>query len=133
MNATLDITNGTYTIGGAGSRINVGNQATTAGTGTVNQSGGAIVFTTAGGDQLLVGQNTVGNTGIYNLSGGSITTATSTGRGVILGVNSNPAPGPTSGGGTFNLSGTGALNMTAASGGRWQRDPPDWPLRRRRQ
>ena len=116
LNATLDITNGTYTIGGASTRINVGNQSTSPGTGTVNQSGGAIVFTTAGGDQLLVGQNTVGNTGIYNLSGGSITTATSAARGVILGVNSNPSPGPTSGGGTFNLSGTGALNMTAASG-----------------
>ena len=117
LNATLDITAGTYTIGGASTRINVGNQATTPATATVNQSGGALVFTTAGGDQVLVGQNTVGNTGIYNLSGGSITTATNTARGIILGVNSNPAPGPTSGGGIFNLSGTGVINMTAASGG----------------
>jgi autotransporter-associated beta strand protein len=116
LNATLEITNGTYTIGGSGTRFRVGDQPTTAGTGTVNQSGGAIVFTTAGGDQLLIGQNTVGNTGVYNLSGGSVTTATSASRGVMLGVNSNPAPGPASGGGTFNLSG-GALNMTAASGG----------------
>ncbi|MEK0450177.1 MAG: hypothetical protein RL088_2445 [Verrucomicrobiota bacterium] len=116
LNATLDITAGTYTIGGAGSRINVGNQATTPATATVNQSGGSVVFT-AGGDQVLVGQNTVGNTGIYNLSGGSITTTTSAARGIILGVNPNPAPGTTSGGGIFNLSGTGVINMTAASGG----------------
>ena len=34
----------------------------------------------------------------------------------MLGVNSNPTPGPTSGGGTFNLSGTGVINMTLASG-----------------
>ncbi|QOV89751.1 autotransporter-associated beta strand repeat-containing protein [Humisphaera borealis] len=113
LSATLNITAGTYAFGAA--RMNVGNAATTAATGTVNQSGGAISFT--GSDQLLVGQGTVGNTGIYNLSGGSITTAAAAGRGVILGVNSNPTPGPTSGGGTFNLSGTGALNMTAASGG----------------
>jgi autotransporter-associated beta strand protein len=34
----------------------------------------------------------------------------------MLGVNSNAAPGPNSGGGIFNLSGTGSLNMTTASG-----------------
>jgi len=110
--ATLEITNGTYTIGGSGTRMRVADMPTTAGSGTVNQSGGAIVFTTAGGDQLLVGQNTVGNTGTYNLSGGSVTTAANAGRGIILGVNSNPTPGAASGGGTFNLSGTGSLNMT---------------------
>jgi autotransporter-associated beta strand protein len=92
--------------------MRVADMPTTAGSGTVNQSGGAIVFTTAGGDQLLVGQNTVGNTGTYNLSGGSVTTAANAGRGIILGVNSNPTPGAASGGGTFNLSGTGSLNMT---------------------
>ncbi len=78
-------------------------------TGTVNQTGGAISFTA--GNQVLVGQNTVGNQGVYNMSGGSITTFASATRGVMLGVNTNPAPGPASGGGTFNLSGTAVLNM----------------------
>jgi autotransporter-associated beta strand protein len=61
----------------------------------------------------LVGQNSVANRGIYNLSGGSITIglSTSNSRGVMLGVNTGAS------GGTFNLSGTGVLNMTAASGG----------------
>jgi autotransporter-associated beta strand protein len=95
--------------------MNIGNAATTAATGTVNQSGGAISFTS--GNAVLVGQGTVGNQGVYNMSGGSITTFASTTRGIMLGVNSNLAPGPSSGGGTFNLSGTGVLNMTAASGG----------------
>jgi fibronectin-binding autotransporter adhesin len=111
-NAILNISNGTYLL--AANAINVSNSATTPITSTVNQSGGAISFTS--GNALLVGQNTIGNQGIYNLSGGSITSFASTSRGVILGVNSNPIPGPSSGGGIFNLSGTGALNMTTASG-----------------
>jgi autotransporter-associated beta strand protein len=106
QNATLNISAGTYAMGG--NSINTGNSPTTAATATVNQSGGAISFTS--GNAVLVGQNTVGNTGIYNLSGGSITTFASTTRGVMIGVN-NLANG------TFNLSGTGVLNMTAASGG----------------
>lgn len=113
LSAVLNITNGTFALGA--NAFNVGNAPTSPATGTVNQSGGAISFTS--GNALLVGQNTVGNQGIYNLSGGSITTFTSTTRGIMLGVNSNPAPGPGSGGGTFNLSGTGVINMTAASGG----------------
>lgn len=104
--ATLNITGGNYSLGG--NQMNVGNAATTAATGTVNQSGGALSFT--GGSQLLVGQNSVGNSGVYNLSGGSLTTFTSTNRGIILGVNTTAT-------GTFNLSGTGTLNMNAASGG----------------
>ena len=107
LSATLNITNGTYALGAA--QINVGNAVTTAATGTVNQSGGAISFT--GGNALLIGQNTVANTGIYNLSGGSITTFANAARGIMLGVNDGAF------GGTFNLSGTGQLNMTAASGG----------------
>jgi autotransporter-associated beta strand protein len=113
LNTTLNISSGTYNMGG--NRINVGNSSTTAATATVNQTGGAVSFT--GSDQLLLGLNTFGNQGIYNMSGGSITTAANVARGVMLGVNSNPAPGPASGGGTFNLSGSGVLNMTAASGG----------------
>jgi len=108
LNATLNIVDGSYSIASA---INVGNAPTTAATGTVNQTGGAILFTGPTGNQLLVGQGTVGNLGVYNLSGGSITTIASATRGVMLGVN---------GGGTstaiFNLSGTGSLNMNVAGG-----------------
>lgn len=113
LDTTLNISSGTYAMGG--NRFNVGNASGTAATATVNQTGGDIRFTSS--DELLIGQNTVGNQGVYNMSGGSITTYASTTRGIMLGVNSNPAPGPASGGGTFNLSGTGVLNMTAASGG----------------
>ncbi|MFY7874518.1 MAG: autotransporter-associated beta strand repeat-containing protein, partial [Pirellula sp.] len=113
LNAALNISAGSYALGA--NAMNVGNIPTTAATATVNQTGGAISFTS--GNALLVGQNTVGNTGIYNLSGGSITTFASAARGIMLGVNPNPAPGLDSGGGIFNLSGTGVLNMTATSGG----------------
>ena len=109
LNTTLNISNGTYNMGG--NRINVGNSATTAATATVNQTAGAVSF--SGSDQLLLGLGTVGNQGIYNLSGGSITTFANVARGVMLGVNSNPAPGPASGGGVFNLSGTGVLNVVS--------------------
>lgn len=106
LDATLNIPTGTYNLGA--NQFNVGNQATTPGTATVNQSGGAISFTS--GNALLIGQNTVGNTGIYNLSAGTITTYASTTRGIMLGVNTSATA-------IFNLSGTGAINMTAASGG----------------
>ena len=113
QNATLNISNGTFALGG--NAMNIANAPTTAATGTVNQSGGSISFTS--GNALLIGQGTVGNQGVYNMSGGSITTFASTSRGIMLGVNTNPSPGINSGGGIFNLSGTGTLNMTAASGG----------------
>ncbi len=113
LNAVLNISAGSYALGG--NAMNVGNIPTTAGTATVNQTGGAISFSS--GNAVLVGQGTVGNQGVYNLSGGSITTFASASRGIMLGVNSNPTPGINSGGGTFNLSGTGVLNMTSASGG----------------
>jgi fibronectin-binding autotransporter adhesin len=108
--ATLEIQNGTYALGAA--QFNVGNAPTVGSTGTVNQSGGAISF--ASGNGLLIGQGgggTSANTGIYNMSGGSITTFASTTRGIMLGVNTGAV------GGTFNLSGSGVLNMTADSGG----------------
>jgi autotransporter-associated beta strand protein len=108
LSATLNIADGTYSIALS---MNVGNAATTAATGTVNQTGGAIIFTSTSGNQVLIGQGTVGNQGIYNLSGGSITTIASATRGVMLGVNG----GGTSSG-TFNLSGTGSLNMNIAGG-----------------
>ncbi|OYV04507.1 MAG: hypothetical protein CFE26_16525, partial [Verrucomicrobiales bacterium VVV1] len=113
QNATLTISNGSYALGV--NAMNIGNSPTTAATATVNQSAGAISFTS--GNAVLLGQGTVGNQGVYNMSGGSITTFASATRGIMLGVNSNPAPGINSGGGTFNLSGTGTLNMTSASGG----------------
>jgi autotransporter-associated beta strand protein len=107
LSATLNIVDGTYTLSSA---MNVGNAPTTPATGTVNQTGGAIVFTGTG-NQVLVGQGTVGNQGIYNLSGGSLTTTVSATRGVMIGVNG----GGTSTG-TFNLSGTGVLNMNTTGG-----------------
>lgn len=111
LDATLNISNGSHNLGTG--QMNVANAPTTAITGTVNQSGGSVIFGAGGGNQLLVGQNSVANRGIYNLSGGSLTIglSTATGRGVMLGVNAGSA------GGTFNLSGTGELNMTLASGG----------------
>jgi fibronectin-binding autotransporter adhesin len=107
LSATLNIVDGTYALSSA---MNVGNAPTTPATGTVNQTGGAIVFSGTG-NQLLVGQGTVGNQGIYNLSGGSLTTTVSATRGVMIGVNG----GGTSTG-TFNLSGTGVLNMNTTGG-----------------
>lgn len=107
-NATLSIQAGTHALGT--NDFGVGQAITTAATGTVNQSGGAVTFT--GGNQLLIGRGSgsVANTGVYNLSAGSITTSASTSRGIMLGVNSTTSA-------VFNLSGTGVLNMTAASGG----------------
>ncbi len=108
INATLNIENGTIALGA--NAFFVGNAATTAATATVTQSGGAVSFTS--GNALLLGQAGVaGSTSIYNLSAGSITTFASASRGIIMGTNIG------TGSSTFNLSGTGALKMTAASGG----------------
>ena len=111
LDATLNISNGIHNLGS--NEIRVASAATTAVTGTVNQSGGQVRILGGGGNQLLVGTGAVANRGVYNLSGGSLTIAapTNAGRGVMLGVNTGSA------GGTFNLSGTGELNLTAASGG----------------
>jgi autotransporter-associated beta strand protein len=46
--------------------------------------------------------------GIYNLSGGSLTFSASPNRGIFLGTNAGRS-------GTFNLSGSGAINMAATS------------------
>jgi len=111
LDATLNISNGIHNLGS--NEIRVASAATTAVTGTVNQSGGQVRILGGGGNQLLLGAGTVANRGVYNLSGGSLTIAapTNAGRGVMLGVSTGAA------GGTFNLSGTGELNLTAASGG----------------
>lgn len=103
--AVLNITNGTHAQGV--NNFAVASAPTTVATGTVNQSGGSVTF--SGGDALLLGNAGIANTANYNLSGGSITTFASTARGIILGVNNNALA-------NFNLSGTGSLNMTAASG-----------------
>ncbi|TAE90858.1 MAG: hypothetical protein EAZ81_08465, partial [Verrucomicrobia bacterium] len=111
LDATLNISNGIHNLGS--NEIRVASATTTAVTGTVNQSGGQVRLLGGGGNQLLLGTGAVANRGVYNLSGGSLTIAapTNAGRGVMLGVNTGVA------GGTFNLSGTGELNLTAASGG----------------
>ena len=102
-NATLNIQNGTFTVGGT---FVVGNGDATS-SGFVHHSGGSL---TLSGTQLIVGNGgTLGNasTGTYNLSGGTLTGVASTTRGIILGTN----PGTT---GNFNLSGTGTLAMGSA-------------------
>ncbi len=109
--ATLNLENGDYALGTRDFRV--GSAVPTPATGTVNQSGGSVSFLGAG-NGLLLGTNggaTVPNVAIYNLSGGSITTGSSSAnRGIILGTNNNTIS-------TFTLSGTGDLNMNAATGG----------------
>jgi len=105
--ATLNITSGTYALGG--NSFFVGFAQGTPATGRVNQSGGAVSFT--GGNGLLLGNaGSTASTGIYHLSGGSLTTGTPVNRGVIIGANEGSIN-------TFHLSGTGVLNMTSATGG----------------
>jgi autotransporter-associated beta strand protein len=89
------------------SRIDVGGDAgaTAPDSGAVNHSAGDITFVSGGGNQLLVGFL---GTGTYNLSGGTLTTTTSTSAGVTLGVRDGTTA-------TFNLSGTGSLQMETGS------------------
>jgi autotransporter-associated beta strand protein len=109
-NATLNIGDGIFALGT--NTYTVGNAITTPATATVNQSGGAVSFTGSPSNALILGNAGVaGSASIYNLSGGSITTFASATRGIILGTNAS------TGSSTFTLSGTGVLNMTAASGG----------------
>jgi autotransporter-associated beta strand protein len=108
IDATLNISAGSYAVGG--NNFIVGNAQGTPATGTVNQTGGVVSF--SGGNGLLLGNaGTTASTGIYNLSAGSVNTGTAAAnRGVMLGANQNSIN-------IFNLSGTGFLNMTAATGG----------------
>lgn len=110
IHATLNIQGGTHACGG--NNFIVGNAQGTPATGTVNQTGGVVSFSGSTGNGLLLGNAaTTASTGIYNLSGGSINTGNTTAnRGVMLGANQGSIN-------VFNLSGTGALNMAAATGG----------------
>ncbi len=94
LTGTLNLGAGTFTMNGD-YVVGTGTGAI----GIVNQTGGSL---TLSANQLLVGAGT--STGTYNLSAGSLTGAASTNRGVIIGTNSGSV-------GTFNLSGTGVLNM----------------------
>lgn len=99
----LQIQAGSYTQGAGGFFV-----GSSAGAGIVSQTGGTVAWNN-NGLQLLIGNGTAGSTGTYNLSGGSLTTLTgNTGRGVMLGVNSGNSA-------TFNLSGTGTLNVAGTS------------------
>lgn len=95
----LGINNGIFNLGG-----NLLLLGDVSGNSTINQTGGDVSFT--GGTQIIVGNGT-GN-GTYNLSGGTLTTAGVANRGIILGTNTGRT-------GTFNLSGTGVLNIVTGS------------------
>jgi autotransporter-associated beta strand protein len=99
--ATLSVSNGTFTVGTAGSNFQVG-AAVPGATGIMNQTGGSL---TTIGNQLLIGN--LGATGTYNLSGGTLTTIAGT-LGVTVGVNTGSTA-------TFNLSADGVLNMPPTS------------------
>jgi autotransporter-associated beta strand protein len=100
QSATLDITAGSFSVGG---NFMVAQGDSTV-LGTVNQSGGSLSLAA---DQMLVG-NGPGGRGTYNLSAGTVTGAGSGTRGVILGVNTGTQ-------GVFNLSGTGTLNLASSN------------------
>jgi|GEM_PF-2897376 len=98
--ATLGISGGTLALG-----ANTFVMASGPSTATVNQTGGTVSFN--GGFGLIFGNgNSLGGT--YNLSGGSLTATANTIAAVRLGV--NPAYDSV----TFNLSGSGILNLSGA-------------------
>ncbi len=103
VTATLDITNGTFTTG----TVVVGGVGSVAAPGIVNQTGGSITVT---GTELIIGNGNVANpgNGTYNLSAGTLNAGASTTRGIILGTNDGVT-------GTFNLSGTGVINMGSSN------------------
>jgi autotransporter-associated beta strand protein len=97
---TLNVSNGTFTVGTTGSNFLIG--SATGATGIMNQSGGSL---TTIGNQLLIGNG--GGTGTYNLSGGTLTTIAGS-LGVTVGVNTGSTA-------AFNLSDSGVLSMPATS------------------
>ncbi len=96
--ATLNLAGGTFAL--AGNNLQVGRGTSSASLGVVNQSAGAVSFTS--GNAVLVGNN--GGSGIYNLSGGTLSGFSSSSRGILLAANNNST-------GTFNLSDTGTLSL----------------------
>ena len=98
ITATLGIQGGTFNLGANALYVGLGASAI----GVVNQTGGAVSFTSGGA--LLVGNGAIGT---YDLSGGTLTSFASSTRGVMLGVNPNANA-------TFNLSGSGTLSLPAA-------------------
>ncbi|MGL6073984.1 MAG: beta strand repeat-containing protein [Fimbriiglobus sp.] len=114
FDSTLNITGGTYNVTGA-NVFRLGQTNTAPVTATVNHSAGNVSFSSNASAMLLIGSTSgttpPATTGIYNLSGGSISIIPATGEfGIMMGVNTNAT-------GTFNLSGTGVLNMTNTSRG----------------
>ncbi|WP_230413276.1 autotransporter outer membrane beta-barrel domain-containing protein [Paraburkholderia antibiotica] len=98
LSGTLGVSGGTLTFNNA---LQVGDFG---GTGTVNQTGGNVVFGTPG-VALNIGNQ--GGTGTYNLAGGTVTFGTATTDFVTLGRNASSS---TSSSGTLNLSG-GTFNL----------------------
>ncbi len=108
-NATGTLTisaSGIFNHGGTGAfYVGTGTGAGGGSNGTLNVSGGQLNFTSSG--DFLVGADgnaTIGNTGVINLSGGTVTLSAGARFGLGSGVGSS---------GTFNLSGTGAINLTS--------------------
>ena len=104
-------TGGTLVIGnttpvyGSSAAFTLGNASGS--TGTVNHTNGASTYTSTVAGPVIGAA--VGGIGIYNLSGGTLTTiAGSLTKGVLLGNASSST-------GTFNLSGTGTLNVLSGS------------------
>jgi fibronectin-binding autotransporter adhesin len=100
-NATLDITNGNFSMGTftvASSDMDT--------LGTVNHSAGSITVT---GTQLIIGNGT--STGTYHFSGGTLTGTASATRGIILGTNTDTIGNFIMTGGTLAM---GSSNLQVA-------------------
>lgn len=100
----LNVSGGSLTFG---TGLQVGDFG---GSGTVNQTGGAIVVRPDCGDAARCALFNIGNqggTGVYNISGGSLTLDSGS-----FGLGRNTSNNPASRG-TLNLSGTGLVDLTA--------------------
>jgi outer membrane autotransporter protein len=79
------------------------------GTGTVNQTGGAVTFVPTGTSGVSLNIGNQGGTGTYNLSGGTLSFNGANTGFVILGRNDNTARLPSDG--VLNLSGNGIMTV----------------------